>query len=394
MRLTATDPELETLVRRIERGDVDLQPDFQRGEIWSLSKKKRLIDSILREWHIPPVHLVVRPNGIQEVLDGQQRLAAIRDFVRNEFAIDGHIEPIDPDIVALDKRKYRDLPENVRRQFDRFTIRTFLLTDYRPEEPGELFFRLNQISSLTSAEQRNAFYGVARDQVRSIVDYMSSQIGEERIGFSNKRMAYDDVVSKFLYHWEVGSIAIRTSSGELSERFRKDKAFSPSYVDRAKESVDLIFSAYDGQKSHYRLNKAILLSLMLFVSRTDIDALYSDIQNFLRHFVRSARPDELLDEPDNLKEQLLREFAKVFTDRASFRVSDVSSVVARDFALWCSFLLSTPTLPTGYGPDGHDRELLWMRLSSVASPPPTPVNRIVQSWISDLPDWGKLHAQG
>ncbi|WEL43147.1 DUF262 domain-containing protein [Pseudomonas sp. CBSPBW29] len=87
MRLIPSDPDVETLVSRINSGEVDLQPDFQRGEVWSKSKKQRLIDSILRDWHVPPIH-VIEDNytGRLEVLDGQQRLAAIRDFVAGDFS--------------------------------------------------------------------------------------------------------------------------------------------------------------------------------------------------------------------------------------------------------------------------------------------------------------------
>src|SRR5438874_10803932 len=99
MRLLASDPDVETLVGRITSGDMDLQPDFQRGEVWGRSKKQRLIDSILRDWHVPPIHIIENPtNKKQEVLDGQQRLTAIRDFVSGSFRIDGHTEPADPRI--------------------------------------------------------------------------------------------------------------------------------------------------------------------------------------------------------------------------------------------------------------------------------------------------------
>ncbi|MEO0908549.1 MAG: DUF262 domain-containing protein, partial [Pseudomonadota bacterium] len=59
MKLTPTEPDIATIVSRIDRGDIDLQPDFQRQEVWSVKKKKRLIDTILRGWSIPPVHFVI-----------------------------------------------------------------------------------------------------------------------------------------------------------------------------------------------------------------------------------------------------------------------------------------------------------------------------------------------
>lgn len=58
MKCESTDLEIETIVNRIKNEDMDLQPDFQRGEIWTLQKKQKLIDSILRGWKIPPIHVI------------------------------------------------------------------------------------------------------------------------------------------------------------------------------------------------------------------------------------------------------------------------------------------------------------------------------------------------
>jgi hypothetical protein len=127
----------------------------------------------------------------QEVLDGQQRLAAIRDFATNRLAIDGKTEPLDPDIQKLDGMFFDQLPEYWRRRFNNFTIRVFVIKNYLPEEPGELFYRLNQPTNLTAAEQRNAFYGPARQQVKDLVEYWENiGLAKSSVGFSNSRMAY------------------------------------------------------------------------------------------------------------------------------------------------------------------------------------------------------------
>ncbi|HCM1361738.1 TPA: DUF262 domain-containing protein, partial [Vibrio parahaemolyticus] len=74
MHIKTSDPDVFSIVNRIKRGLIDLQPDFQRGEVWNPLKKQRLIDSILRGWHIPPIHLISSPSTDKiEVLDGQQR---------------------------------------------------------------------------------------------------------------------------------------------------------------------------------------------------------------------------------------------------------------------------------------------------------------------------------
>jgi Protein of unknown function DUF262 len=200
MKLNAWDPDLSTLVDRIDRDDIDLQPDFQRQEIWPLKKKKRLIDTILRQWSIPPVFLVVTSDGRLEVLAGQQRLATIRDFVHNVISIDGNISPTDARIVSWHGLYYNNLSPTEKRLIDQYSLRCFRITDYSPEEPSELFYRLNQPSMLTAGEQRNAFYGPAREQLKNLVSvFQSLDNTVNTIGFSNTRLAYDDVISRLLY---------------------------------------------------------------------------------------------------------------------------------------------------------------------------------------------------
>ena len=122
MKCQTTELEIETVVSRIKNGDMDLQPDFQRGEIWTPQKKRKLIDSILRGWRIPPIHVVLNSHAIDEVLDGQQRLAAIRDFNDNIICVDGKIEPFDSSIASLDGMFYRDLPKEWQRRFRQYSI--------------------------------------------------------------------------------------------------------------------------------------------------------------------------------------------------------------------------------------------------------------------------------
>jgi hypothetical protein len=53
MRIDQSSMEISGLVHKIEQKEIDLQPDFQRGQVWSVQKKQRLIDTILREWYVP-----------------------------------------------------------------------------------------------------------------------------------------------------------------------------------------------------------------------------------------------------------------------------------------------------------------------------------------------------
>lgn len=56
-----------------------LNPDFQRGSVWTPAARSYLIDTILRELPIPKIYLrtnldISTKESIREVVDGQQRV--------------------------------------------------------------------------------------------------------------------------------------------------------------------------------------------------------------------------------------------------------------------------------------------------------------------------------
>ena len=327
LKLHSSEPDVQTLVRRIENGDIDLQPEFQRQEVWSKAKKKKLIDTILRDWSIPPIHLVRGVDGRSEVLDGQQRLTALRDFVANRFSIDGTIEPVDTAIQGLHGKFYRNLPDDVRRQVEGFPIRCFSITDYRPDEPSELFYRLNQPLMLTSGEKRNSLYGQARDQLKGLVSFMTSEagLGKDTLGFSNTRLSYDDIVARLLMFLEEGSIAEKSTEARVSDRFRKGTEFDQSTTEKVKDVLKR-FGEIKARAADTKMNKANLLSWLLFLSR--------DPSNFADGEFFEIFQDRLR---VHAVEQHIVEARELFSDRARLRVSDVSSVIYRDFCLWYCF---------------------------------------------------------
>ena len=261
MKLEPSDPDVKTLVSRIRDKELDLQPEFQRGEVWGDPKKRRLIDSILRKWHVPPIHVIERDDGRQEVLDGQQRLVAIRDFVDGQLKVDGNIEPVSDEILELDGLTYAELPDDVARKFDRFTIRVYRLTDFEPSEPGELFFRLNQPTSLTAAEQRNAFFGPARQQVKDLVSSLEELgLGKSVLGFSNSRMAYDDVIARVCLTLERQTLEEKITAGQLTNRYRSEEPFSEEVYERSERAIARFGSASSTAGTDLRFNKATLYS--------------------------------------------------------------------------------------------------------------------------------------
>jgi hypothetical protein len=398
MRLVPSDPDIQTIVARIKSNDYDLQPDFQRGEVWGQAKQRRLIDSILRDWHIPPVHVIEQVNSTTtDVLDGQQRLVAIRDFVDGKFAIDGTSPPYDPEILALDGLRYSQLPPRWKKRFDQFTIRVFRIIDFKTDEPAELFYRLNQPVALTSAEQRNAFFGPVRTQVKSLVDELKTV----DVGFSNSRMALDDVVARVCICIERRSIDEKITATLLSDRFRSTVAFPESTISACERGIRCLAESRSNWDYKPKFNKATLFSWLL-VSSTISRFFESEASRILGDTISTVEllkiviGDEFEASHTNatflfelsIPPPHLAALGRLYFDRSSSRVSDASSVATRDIVIW--IMLGSCLLPSDKSAASSIPQLVLLRsaLPAFIDDKPSSVARLVDTLIASG-KWGR-----
>lgn len=323
MKLNHSELQLETLAARLVRDEIDLQPDFQRNEVWSIPKKQKLIDTILRDWAVPPVFLISRNNGdSEEVLDGQQRLTAIRDFFSDNLKIDGCSKPENDYIKNIHEFRYSDLPDPLKKKINRFLVKVYTIEEYEPDEASELFYRLNQPTALTAGEQRNALYGERRNQMKSIVDFMLDQgLDSSVLGFSNSRLAYDDVIARALVVFNIETIRVKISEKLITDEFRRNEKFDELVINKLKFVLKEISSC--APKFKLKFNKASLLSVLI--------ACYygASIDKVLKFLSKDFNfgSDYHVSSWEGLYH--------IFNDRASSRVTDISSVVIRDFCLHC-----------------------------------------------------------
>ncbi|TPG03924.1 DUF262 domain-containing protein [Curtobacterium flaccumfaciens] len=332
MKLRRTDPDIETLVGRIKRGDLDLQPSFQRGEIWDKKRQQRLIDSVLRDWYVPAVH-VVKADGRQEVLDGQQRLAALRDFVENQFRIDGNIQPENHFIKSLDGLYFRELPASEQRLVLGYVVPVVELTDYEPEEPNELFFRLNQSYNLTPPEKRNALHGPARDQVRDLVKELTTSglLDRQAIGFSNARLAYDDIIARACVSIELNTLRRHINNNVVEEMYRRGEGFSASTIEILRTGAVSLLGQINESSQQIKFNKGTLQTWLLFAAASEMSE--TVLPNRLLEDFERARASVRRGDNDSPENGAAAKILALYDDRASYRVTDVSSVLIRDLAI-------------------------------------------------------------
>ena len=167
--LWSTDWTTQTILSQLEKGNINLNPKFQRRNAWSPLKKSLFIESLILGLPIPQIILAEdhRKKGSFIVIDGKQRLLSLRQFMAKAD---------DPDFIQLvlsglldrgdlNHKSYTDLQSDVtlaedRNSFENQTIRTVVIRNWKEDKYlYSVFLRINTGSvQLSPQELRQALY--------------------------------------------------------------------------------------------------------------------------------------------------------------------------------------------------------------------------------------------
>lgn len=154
--------DLDTLFKRIDKKSIKLDPDYQRRHRWPVEVSSRLIESLILNIPIPVIFISQDVDVDSEVegdvsrftvIDGQQRLTAIYEFLKNDFSLEG----LDT-LSELNGSYYKQLPPFLVRRLEERTIRCMRVdSTLDPQVKFDIFERLNTGSvTLEPQELRNA----------------------------------------------------------------------------------------------------------------------------------------------------------------------------------------------------------------------------------------------
>lgn len=167
MAISGTDWTTETIVRQIEKGNIILDPEFQRRDAWTRKKKSRFIESLFLGFPIPQIILAEQKEkkGKFIVIDGKQRLLSLQQFMREDDTQENTLKlmglEVKPELNGKTYRKMIDL--QMDSEIDEFAnqpIRTVVVKNWPTVEVLYLIFlRLNTGSiRLSPQELRQALY--------------------------------------------------------------------------------------------------------------------------------------------------------------------------------------------------------------------------------------------
>ena len=213
---------IQTLLNQIrninKRDGIDLQPNYQRGYIWSSDFKDKLLYSIIKCYPIGNISLRVRTEknqkgAMQEVVDGQQRLTTIYKFIENEYVIQSEIskdiiryiieymgEDTDEKLSKL-KRKlnnkgkvsisFKQLPQAIQDNILAYNISITNITNASDDEIAEYFRYLQNQERLRAGELLNSIPDTELEKYLNLIQ--NKEMLLSKLSFQNKRKQFDRV---------------------------------------------------------------------------------------------------------------------------------------------------------------------------------------------------------
>jgi hypothetical protein len=192
LQRTSTDLMVQLIPDYFSQGRISI-PKTQRGQVWTVEQKQGLIDSLYNNFDIPKVYFRSEKGGtLWSLIDGQQRLTAIREFVENKFPLAKETTTIP---IQVRGKFYRELtPEDKGNITARSITAVIFQTDDESEEE-DMFLRLNNGTPLNAAEKRNAIRGEFREAVKEIAKH---RFFKNKVYFKDSRFAFDSIASQLI----------------------------------------------------------------------------------------------------------------------------------------------------------------------------------------------------
>lgn len=201
-------------------GGLDLQPTYQRGYVWKTDFKDKLIYSIVKFY--PTGNISVRvlnsPNAKgakSEVVDGQQRLTTIRDFVTNQYIIKSEWskkiievirdyysnagvkdDKVDKLVSKLSNKgnvrlKFSDLPTIIQGNINSYNIPMTYIANASDGQVREYFRFLQNQERLRAGEIINSMPATNLENFLENITHKNLFL--DKIGFTDNRSEFDKI---------------------------------------------------------------------------------------------------------------------------------------------------------------------------------------------------------
>lgn len=297
------------IAKAVTNGSMTFDNAIQRGHVWNRETQSLLVDSLIRNYPVPPMYTIKTdidaPEGCKkgskvfDCIDGKQRCEAIRAFRNNELVLEG-LEPIDD--IDINGMTYEELPEEMQDAFDSYTMTVYFFTDISDDEIADMMSRLNNGKPLTGVENAR----IRAKNLPAIIKLASHKIFTENMtpkaikSYNNEDIVVKTALQVFENTFELSSKNVKNAyetldfSDEMSDKLyavftMADNALSIVKEEAKKKDVrkiikktnlvNIIYLAYQNLDGDYEKLADFLTLFFSDKTFTDDEAVTEDMQN-------------------------------------------------------------------------------------------------------------------
>ena len=293
-KFTRNTMKITAIYNGFKDGTLVVDRTYQRKTVWGVKDNIRLIETILLKLIIPEIFLWdfdTDPNNgatITHIVDGQQRINAIFDFIAGKYKLQKKYLTDNEIIDEYGDKYFEDLDDNTKKSIWSYEMSIIYLDkDFSIEEVRKMFYRLNLTDyNLNEQEKRNSLnskFGTISEELANEEFWSDYKVFSPR---DVRRMQDIEYCSSILILAREGIID-QTKNERLDQvykEFCEDYKDAESDVQKVHRAMELIKKITNGETNGF-VNKKIqmytLFSVMFDFVENNIDVSESVIQMFL-----------------------------------------------------------------------------------------------------------------
>lgn len=199
IRMISKVQSVYALMARVEHSEI-ITPSYQRADVWNKDAKSRLIESLIVKIPIPVFYMDATDDDEWKVVDGLQRLTALKEFFLDKTLRLSGLEYI----VELEGYNFDDLPRSFQRRIEETDVTVILISPGTPDDVKYNIFKRINTGGLPLSEQeiRHALNdGKASPTLISIAEELNFKTTWKKRNSENKRMEFNELVLRAFSLW-------------------------------------------------------------------------------------------------------------------------------------------------------------------------------------------------
>lgn len=204
-------------------------PEYQRKSAWGSHQQSEFIESLLVGLPIPFMFFYQMPDGRMEIVDGSQRMRAMRAFLKEGLRLSDLVL-----VPELNTFSFQDLPQDRRNKLEDITIRTVVLdTSTDPSTRAEMFARINKSGTIANEAEirRGSLPGAVTEMIRALAEDKQFVAATPMTQRAIDQREREELVTRFFAYldgWE-------TSEGRFPNYKDRPKKYLYDYLKNANE---------------------------------------------------------------------------------------------------------------------------------------------------------------